>query len=75
MRSFHGIKAQDVMLMMKLMVHPDLSQKQLAEELSISTAEVGHGLKRLKVSQLISQSGSVSKESAVEFLVHGLLKD
>ena len=72
MRSFHGIKAQDIMLLMKLMVHPDLSQKQLAEELSISTAEISHGIKRLKVSQLILQSGVINKEAATEFLVHGL---
>ena len=57
---------------MKLMVHPNLFQKQLAEELSISTAEVSHGIKRLKVSQLMNQDGAVSREAVIEFLVHGL---
>lgn len=72
MRNFHGIKAQDIILLMKLVVHPGMSQKDLAQELSISTAEISHGMKRLKVSQLMNQDGSINKEAVIEFLVHGL---
>ena len=39
---------------------------------SISTTEISHGIKKLKVSQLVSQSGVINKEAATEFLVHGL---
>lgn len=60
------------MLLMKLMVHPGMPQKNLAKELFISTAEVSHGMKRLRVSQFINQESSVSKEAVIEFLIHGL---
>jgi hypothetical protein len=72
MRNFHGLKPQDIMLMMKLLVEPDLPQNVLANELSISTAEVSHGLKRLKVSQLMLESGPVNKSAAIELLLHAI---
>jgi hypothetical protein len=71
MRNLVGIKPQDVLVMMKLLASPDLSQRGLAEQLFISQAEVSHGLKRLKASSLLVD-GHVSVQAALEFLVHGL---
>ena len=72
MRSFVGIKPQDVLVMLKLFVRPDLSQKELADSLYISQAEISHALKRLKFSKLLNQNGEVHSAACAEFLVHGL---
>lgn len=72
MRNFHGIKSQDILLLMKLIVDPKLSQKELAQTLSISPAEISHGYKRLKLSALLSSEGQPIHEACEEFLVHGI---
>ncbi len=72
MRTFHGLKPQDVLLLLKIIVAAELSQKDLAASLEVSPAEVSHGLKRLKVSNLLTSEGVVNKEACIEFLIHGL---
>jgi hypothetical protein len=72
MRNLVGIKAQDVLVMMKLLVQPGMSQKELADQLFISQAEISHGLKRLKVSQLIASDGHAMIEPSIEFLVYAV---
>lgn len=72
MRNLVGIKAQDILIMLKLLVSPEASQKDLSNELGISQAEVSHGLRRLKASQLLSHEGKVIKEACQEFLIHAL---
>ena len=72
MRQFNGIKPQDILIMLKLVIAPRQSQKELATSLFISQAEISHGIKRLKQAQLINSAGQVVAESCVEFVVHGL---
>ena len=72
MRNFHGIKPQDVLIMLKLLVAPKSSQKELSSSLFISQAEISHGLQRLKISRLLTVEGNVSLEACTEFLIHGL---
>ena len=72
MRNLVGLKSQDIVLMMKLLTEPSLSQMGLAKKLHLSQAEVSHGLKRLKNSHLLSIDGRVIKEAAIELLVHGV---
>lgn len=72
MRSFNTIKPQDILIILKLSISPDLTQKELSEALNISQAEISHGLKRLKQSKLITLEGGVNLEACLEFLVHGL---
>ena len=72
MREIHGIKPQDILLLMKMLVSSNLPQKDLAFMLKISTAEVSHGLKRLKLSGLINSENKPILEACVEFIIHGL---
>lgn len=72
MRDLIRIKPQDILVMMKLIVRPSISQKELAEQLFISQAEISHGLKRLKASGLMSSEGMIIQEASLEFLVHAL---
>ncbi len=72
MRNLSGLKPQDILLMMKLLSQPGLSQMDLAKKLRLSQAEVSHGLKRLKGSRLLNIEGRVIRESAIELLVHAV---
>jgi hypothetical protein len=66
------IKPQDILILMKLLVLPEKSQqKDLAESLGLSRAEVSYGLRRLKSAGLLGSQGP-SRENAIEFLVHAL---
>ncbi len=58
--------------MLKLVLAPNDSQKDLAASLFLSQAEISHGIKRLKQAQLINSEGFVIGSSCVEFVVHGL---
>ena len=69
------IKPQDVVLLLKLLAHPESEQRiiDLAHELGISASEISQGLSRLQESALLaSDKRSVLKANAFEFLVHGL---
>lgn len=72
MRNLTGIKAQDVLIMMKLISEPTYAQKELATKLQISQAEISYALQRLRTSHLINSSGRVIKEACIEFLVHAV---
>lgn len=72
MRSLQGIKPQDILALMKLISAPKLTQKQLADALYISQAEISHGLKRLKNAKLITSDGSANIEASIEFFIHAL---
>lgn len=59
------LKAQDVVLLLKLLAHPDhldWSQSQLALHLCISVSEVNAGLKRLKRSGLVQLHAAFSEK-------------
>lgn len=72
MRNLVGLKPQDILLMMKLISEPGLSQMDLARRLQLSQAEISHGIKRLKGSHLLNIEGSVIREAAIELLVHAV---
>ena len=72
MRNLVGIKPQDILLLLKLATSPGLSQKNLADQLQVSQAEISHGFKRLKNAQLINAQGRIIKEACIEFLVHAV---
>ena len=72
MRNLYAIKSQDILLLLKMLVDPDETQQELAQNLGISQTEVSLGLRRLKNSGLLNSEGAVSKEASIEFLVHGL---
>lgn len=72
MRKLVGLKPQDILILMKLLSEPNLSQMDLAKKLQLSQAEVSHGLKRLRTSHLINIEGQVIKEAAIELLVHAV---
>lgn len=72
MRTFNGPKPQDILLLLKVITAPGLSQKELSFALEVSSAEVSHGMKRLKLSSLLTSDGDISKEACIEFLIHGL---
>lgn len=72
MRNLVGLKPQDILLMMKLLSEPGLSQMDLSRKLQLSQAEVSHGLKRLKGSHLLNIEGRVIREPAIELLVHAV---
>lgn len=72
MREFNGIRPQDIAVLLKRLISPSLSQKELSESLEISQAEISHGLKRLKKIKLINSDGQTNLEAVLEFLVHAL---
>ncbi len=72
MRNLSRVKPQDILVLLKLMVSPQLNQKELAQCLDISSAEVSHGVRRLKHTKLLTGDNSVNVEASSEFLVHAL---
>lgn len=72
MRKMYSMKPQDILLLLKLLVAPGLSQQQLALALGISQTEVSYGLRRLKHAGLLDSDGEPLREACEEFLVHGL---
>lgn len=72
MRNLNRVKPQDVLVMLKLLINPQLNQKELAESLDISSAEVSHGIRRLKNSKLLTADSKVNIEASLEFLIHAL---
>ncbi len=73
------LKPQDYAILLKLLAHykQSLPQRQLAEELGISLAEINAGVKRLKNAGLL-RSSEQSRQlvpvrmAAAELLVHGI---
>ena len=72
MRKLNGLKPQDILVLMKLLSEPGLSQMDIARKLQLSQAEVSHGLKRLKGSHLLNIEGKAIREAAFELLVHAV---
>jgi len=71
-RNLGGLKPQDILVLLKLIVAPKEPQKALASSLNISPGEISHGIQRLKSSRLLTDEGKVNSETSIEFLVHGL---
>lgn len=68
----HSIKPQDVLLLLKLLVTQEATQRDLSTSLFISQTEVSMGLQRLKHSSLLSITGEPIRESCKEFLIHAV---
>lgn len=71
MRNQTGLKPQDILVLLK-MLSGRLSQKEIADAVGLSQAEVSHAMRRLSLSKLIDSKGEVIRRSALEFIVHGL---
>lgn len=75
MRKQGTIKSQDVLVLLKLLLIREERwlQKDLAQALYLSTAEVSHALGRLETSKLFSSERQKPHVgNATEFLVHGV---
>jgi len=75
MRKQGTIKPQDVLVLLKLLILREDSrfQKDVAQALYLSTAEVSHAIGRLGMSKLYSlERQRPNIGNAVEFLVHGV---
>lgn len=75
MRVQHGLKSQDVLVLLKLAVSEGKTWRQvdLARELGLSQYEVSMSLERAKNSGFLDASKKLLMRSALlEFLIHGL---
>jgi hypothetical protein len=75
MRKHGTIKSQDVLVLLKLLISTNeiWLQKDLAQALYLSTAEVSNALGRLEASKLFSSERQAPNVgNAIEFLVHGV---
>ncbi|MBO9684486.1 MAG: hypothetical protein J7502_17770 [Flavisolibacter sp.] len=70
----NGMRPQDVAVLLKILLLKDQPwmKKDLAQDLFISPAEIGHSLNRSQLAGLVDLDGKkVMKKSFLEFLVHG----
>ena len=70
----NGMRPQDVAVLLKILLLQDnpWMKKDLAQELFISPAEIGHSLNRSHLAGLIDpEQKKVLKKSFLEFLIHG----
>ena len=70
----NGMRPQDVAVLLKILIWQDKPwmKKDLASELFISPAEIGHSLNRSQLAGLIDPTQKkVLKKAFLEFLVHG----
>ena len=75
MREQKGLKPQDILVLLWLLVHSDREQVRqidLAYALNISQSEAGLALLRLMKSQLITDRKKPIKAAVIEFLISGL---
>lgn len=75
MRSHNGMRPQDVVLLLKILLLEDTAwqSKDLASTLSLSPAEISFGLKRCHYARLLDSTGRrVARRTLTEFLLYGL---
>ncbi len=79
MRNHNGMRPHDVVVLLKIISlnknqgNTDFTNKNLAELLRISPAEITHSLNRSAFAGLIEpQQKRVKKQALLEFLVHGI---
>lgn len=72
MERSNGMRPQDVVVLLKIILLKDQPwmKKDLAHELFISPAEIGHSLNRSQLAGLLDDK-KVLKKSFIEFLIHG----
>ncbi|MFO7958369.1 MAG: hypothetical protein R6X33_14880 [Candidatus Brocadiia bacterium] len=75
MREHHGMRPQDVVILLKILCFQDDAwrQKDIAAELSISQSEVSEALARSALTGLMARDKrTVHRKALQEFLLHGL---
>ena len=75
MRPFNGIKPQDIVILLKLIVmgNGHWRHVDIAKDLSLSQTEISFALDRCKTAGFIdSTKKKILKSALLEFLVHGL---
>lgn len=76
MRSLNGIKPQDILILLKLVLwqnRPAWKSIDLAKELGLSPFEISVGLERCQRSWFLDSSKrNLMKSALLEFLLHGL---
>lgn len=73
MRIHKGIRPQDIVVLLKLCLCPELKQKELAVALSLSQAEVSDSLNRSVYAGLIDDKKKlVFRQGLFDFIVYGL---
>jgi hypothetical protein len=74
MERSNGMRPQDVVILLKILLWQDRPwlKKDLAAELFLSPAEIGHSLNRSELAGLIDPSQKkLMKKAFAEFLIHG----
>lgn len=75
MRTFNGIKPQDIVILLKLVAMGDIQWRHidLANALGLSQTEISFAMDRCKTAGFIdSDKKTVIKPALLEFLIHGL---
>jgi hypothetical protein len=75
MRRHHGMRPQDIVILLKIMVlgRKNWLNKDLAQSLYISGSEIGESLSRSEIAGLIDYNKRrVNRQGLFEFLEHGL---
>lgn len=76
MRSLNGIKPQDILILLKILLwedRPDWKSINLAQELGLSPFEISIGLNRCQSSHFLDASKrKLMKSAFLEFILHGL---
>lgn len=75
MRSHNGMRPQDVVLLLKILLLEETAwqNKDLASTLSLSPTEISFGLKRCHYARLLDSTGRrVARRTLTEFLLYGL---
>jgi len=75
MRQYRGLRPQDILVLIKLLVSQDRKWRQidLARELGLSQYEISAALKRAEYSGFLdSLKKRINKSALEEFLLHGL---
>ena len=75
MKSHNGMRPQDIVLLLKILVHPDSQwqYRDLASSLYLSISEISESLQRSHLAGLVDESRRrVHRQALLEFLQHGL---
>lgn len=75
MRSHNGMRPQDVVILLKILISkdPDWQYRDLSASLFISTSEIAESLNRSHIAGLVDESRrNVYRKSLMEFIEYGL---
>jgi hypothetical protein len=75
MREYHGLRPQDILVLLKMFASPEREWRQvdLAQELGLSQFEISAALSRAEYSGFLDHAKKrINKSALEEFLLHGL---